>query len=487
MQLVDLLKDIKLLAIKGSLEISVSSPTFDSRVIEPGGVYVAVPGTQVDGHSFIGQAVANGAGAIVCEQFPDELQSHVTYIEVSSASAALGEIASNFFDRPSSKLRLVGVTGTNGKTTTVTLLADMFSALGFKVGLLSTIKNQINGVIIESTHTTPDAIQINDLMNDMVKEGCEYCFMEVTSHAVVQNRIGGLSFAGGVFTNLSQDHMDYHKTIDSYFAAKKTFFDYLPPTSFALTNVDDKYGRLIMADTVAQHQTYGIHSPADFICEVIQNSISGLTLKLDGLVVEAKLRGRFNAYNILAAYSSAVILGINKSQVISKIPQLEVVNGRFDFVQSVNGITGVVDFAHTPDGLEKILMDLREFKSKDSKILTVIGCGGDRDQEKRPLMGKIAVQGSNIVILTSDNPRTEDPLVILEHMKKLLPHENGENLVVMPDRKEAIDSACKMASTGDIILVAGKGHENYQIVGNRKIPFNDKEQLQLSLQTMQNL
>lgn len=484
MILTELLRDINILEVKGSLDVDVSSPSFDSRKIEQEGLYIAVPGTQVDGHIFIEGVIEKGARTIICERFPDQLHPNVTYVRVESSSASLGQIAANFYGRPSERMKLIGVTGTNGKTTTVTLLSKIFRSLGHSVGLLSTIRNLINEEAIVATHTTPDAIQINELMRKMVDAGCTHCFMEVTSHAVVQNRVEGLVFSGGVFTNLSHDHLDYHKTMDAYFGAKKQFFDQLGSDAFALSNIDDARGLSIMRDTKAIKKTYSLNSPSDFRCSVKANAASGLILDIDGSEVQSKLRGRFNAYNILAAYAASVMLGADRQKVLEVIPRLEPVDGRFDFVPPVSGVSGIIDFAHTPDGLQKILADVNEMRPEGGKLITVVGCGGDKDKDKRPIMGRIAFDNSDVVIFTSDNPRSEDPLAIIKDMQQDLPQAGGEKLTIMPDRREAIRTACRIARPGDIILVAGRGHEKYQIIGDQKIPFEDKSALAESLSSI---
>jgi UDP-N-acetylmuramoyl-L-alanyl-D-glutamate--2,6-diaminopimelate ligase len=481
MNLKTILEQIQIKGIKGSVEIEISAPTFDSRKIEREGLYVAVTGTQVDGHSFIEDVIAKGARVIICERFPEYLHTNVTYVQVSSSSAALGQIAANFYGRPSERMKLIGVTGTNGKTTTVTLLSQIFRRLGYNVGLLSTIQNQINETVIPSTHTTPDAIQINELMHKMVEAACAYCFMEVTSHAIVQNRVAGLHFEGGVFTNLTQDHLDYHNTMEEYFAAKKQFFDTLDNQSFALSNIDDGRGHRILSDTRASRHTYSLNAQADFTCNVIENRQSGLALDIDGAVISLNLKGRFNAYNVLAAYGASVLLGAKKTALLEIIAQLKPIEGRFDFVPPVKGISGIVDFAHTPDGLEKILADLREMRANEGRILTVIGCGGDKDKEKRPEMGRIAYENSDVLVITSDNPRSEDPLAIIQEMQQDLPSHTGGRVLIIPDRREAIQKVCSIARVGDTILVAGRGHERFQLIGDQKIPFNDKKVLEESL------
>jgi UDP-N-acetylmuramoyl-L-alanyl-D-glutamate--2,6-diaminopimelate ligase len=485
MKLRNLIANIPTLNVEGSVDIEISSPAFDSRKTESDGLYVAVPGTQVDGHRFIDQVIAKGTRAVVCETLPVTFHPSVTYIQVAKSSAALGQIAANFYGRPSERMKLVGVTGTNGKTTTVTLLARIFRALGYNVGFLSTIQNQVNETIIPSTHTTPDAIQINELMHRMVEAQCEYCFMEVTSHAVVQDRIEGLVFKGGVFTNLTHDHLDYHKTLDAYFAAKKRFFDGLTGDAFALSNVDDPRGNLILESTMATRKTYSLNAPADFVWRVVENAASGLLLDVDGEAIRLKLRGRFNAYNALAAYASSILLGADKADLSRIMPQLDPVEGRFDFVPTVKGVSGIVDFAHTPDGLLKILSGVNETKPQGGRLITVVGCGGDKDKDKRPSMGRVAYENSDILVLTSDNPRSEEPIEIIRDMQQDLPKNGEDKVTVIVDRREAIRQACLLAQPGDIVLVAGRGHERFQFIGAQKIPFYDKEVLQESLAALQ--
>jgi UDP-N-acetylmuramoyl-L-alanyl-D-glutamate--2,6-diaminopimelate ligase len=481
MNLKEILDGVDVLETLGSLDATIDWLGFDSREVVARGLYVAVPGTKLDGHQFINEAINRGAVAIVCEQLPESINESISYVCVNGSRAALGRIASNFYGRPSARMKLVGVTGTNGKTSTVTLLSRIFRALGFKVGLISTIRNEINDVVIPATHTTPDALQLNRLMRGMVDTGCSYCFMEVTSHAIAQNRIEGLTFAGGVFTNLTHDHLDYHKTIDAYFAVKRRFFTDLPGWAFALSNIDDERGYDMLEGISAHKATYSLDSRADFVCRVIDNVGSGLVLEIDGLPVRSKLHGRFNAYNLLAAYGSAVLLLGDKLRVAKTLPALEPVEGRFDVVESNHDVTAIVDFAHTPDGLEKILSGVNEMRKLRGRLITVVGCGGDKDKEKRPKMGRIAYDNSDIVIFTSDNPRTEDPLAIIDAMHQDLPMETANKVIVIVDRKEAIRTSCAMARSGDTILLAGRGHEQFQTIGLEKTPFSDRQVLEESL------
>jgi UDP-N-acetylmuramoyl-L-alanyl-D-glutamate--2,6-diaminopimelate ligase len=481
MRLIELIQGVNYVRLEGTLEMDVGSPTFDFRTLEPGGLYVAITGAHLDGHYFVDQAIAKGAKAIVCDRFPARRCSGVTYIQVSGSRGAVGQIAANFYGHPSECMRVVGVTGTNGKTSTVILLSRIFRSLGHSVGFLSTIQNQINDVILPSTHTTPDSIQINRLMKQMVDVGCEYCFMEVTSHAIVQDRVKGLVFSGGVFTNLTHDHLSYHKTFDAYFNAKKTFFDGLSDAAFALTNIDDVLGRVILQKTLAKRVTYGLNSAADFNCNVIENAITGLSVKMAGFAMRLKLRGRFNAYNMLAAYSTAVLLGADKNQLLEILPTIEPVSGRFEVVPTAAAITAIVDFAHTPDGLNSILRDLNEMKKPNTRVMAVVGCGGDKDKQKRRLMGKIGYENSDLLILTSDNPGLEDPFAVVSDMMEDLPPRTNERVVIVLDREAAIQRACEIARPGDTILVAGKGHEKFQIIGYQRMPFNDTEVLQRQL------
>ena len=461
-------------SVSGSTDVNIVDVCFDSRTVREGSLFIAIRGTQVDGHDFIYSVVEKGAVAIVCEELPETLLTGITYVKVSNSALALSQIAGNYYDNPSEKLKLVGVTGTNGKTTTVTLLFNLFRGLGYSVGLLSTVKNQINEQIIPATHTTPDPIQLNAMLAAMVEDGCEYAFMEVSSHSIVQKRIAGVVFAGGIFTNITHDHLDYHKTFENYLKAKKEFFDTLPADAFALTNLDDKNGSVVLQNTKAKKYTYGIKSIGDFKCKVIENHFSGLLLNMNSHEVLCRLVGSFNAYNLTAAFGAAVLLGKDKIEVLTMLSTLSPVEGRFDFVTSSSLIIGVVDYAHTPDALQNVLDTIRDVNNGQGQIITVVGCGGDRDEEKRPIMAKIACEKSTKVILTSDNPRSEDPEKIIKQMEKGIPMAELRKSLSITDRREAIKAAVSFAKPGDVILVAGKGHEKYQEIKGVRTPFDDK-------------
>jgi UDP-N-acetylmuramoyl-L-alanyl-D-glutamate--2,6-diaminopimelate ligase len=483
-----LLKDIIYKAgieeVIGSTQVAIEKVCFDSRAIEKFTLFIAVSGTQVDGHQFISKGIEAGAVAIVCEQFPEEIKAEVTYIKVVNSSAALGVIAANFYDNPAAEIKLVGVTGTNGKTTTATLLHDLYTQLGHKSGLLSTVVNKIGTQEIEATHTTPDAIQLNALLRYMIAEECEYCFMEVSSHAIHQNRIAGLDFAGGVFTNLSHDHLDYHKTFDEYLKAKKFFFDGLGESAFALVNKDDKNGLVMLQNTKAQKNTYALKSMSDYSCKIVESDFSGMLLNVDGSEVWTKLIGKFNAYNLLAIYSTAILLGQEKLAVLTAISNLVSVDGRFQYVKSQNNIAGIVDYAHTPDALQNVLKTINDIRTGNEKVITIVGCGGDRDKEKRPIMAKIACELSDKIILTSDNPRSENPDEIIKDMRQGVEGIYFNKVLAISNREEAIRTACSLAADGDIILVAGKGHEKYQEINGEKLPFDDMEILKETFQLM---
>jgi UDP-N-acetylmuramoyl-L-alanyl-D-glutamate--2,6-diaminopimelate ligase len=474
-QLKDILYKAGILEVHGSTSIGVADIAFDSRKVREGTLFVAVRGTQADGHAYIPQVVQAGAAAVVCEDLPAQLLDSVTYVKVSDTMTALGIIASNFHDNPSEKLRLVGVTGTNGKTTTVTLLFQLFRHLGFGAGLVSTVRNQVNDQVIPSTHTTPDPIQLNELLSAMVEEDCEYAFMEVSSHAVVQQRIAGLTFAGGVFTNITHDHLDYHKTFEAYLKAKKGFFDGLVQEAFAITNADDRNGEVMLQNTKAVRKTYGVRSMADFKCRVIENQFSGLLMNIDGQEVLCRLVGSFNAYNLTAAYATAVMLGQDKMTVLTALSALHPVEGRFDYITSPKKVVGVIDYAHTPDALKNVLSTIHDVNAGAGRIITVVGCGGDRDTAKRPVMARIACESSEKVILTSDNPRSEEPSAIIRQMEQGIDPQFAGKTISIVDRKEAIKTAVALAHPGDIILLAGKGHEKYQEVKGVRHPFDDKK------------
>lgn len=471
----DILYRVSLQAVSGRTDIPIEAIVFDSRKVSENSLFVAVRGTASDGHIYIPQVLEKGASAIVCEEIPEITKEGVTYIQVKDTSEALGVIASNFYDNPSSKIKLVGVTGTNGKTTTVTLLYQLFRKLGYRTGLISTVENKIEDNIIPSTHTTPDAITLNQLLAQMIEAGCTHCFMEVSSHAAVQRRIAGVKFTGAVFSNITHDHLDYHKTFDEYIRAKKMFFDELPSNAFALVNIDDKRGKVMIQNTTAKTYTYSLHAMADFKAKLLAVTMQGLEMEVDNHQVWFKLIGAFNAYNLLAIYSTAVLLGEDKEEVLMQLTTLDPANGRFEQYTSTGGVLAIVDYAHTPDALKNVLETIAQIKADDKKLITVFGCGGDRDATKRPIMGDIACQMSDKVIVTSDNPRSEDPLLIIEDIKKGIKVTDMKKVLTHPDRMEAIRLACSLAQNGDIILIAGKGHETYQDIKGVKHPFDDKK------------
>ncbi len=480
----DILYKTRIEEVIGSTNVAIESICFDSRKVERFSYFVEIRGEVSDGHAFIQKAIQTGAIAILCEDIPDQKDEKVTYIKVKNTSEALAIVAANFYENPSEKLKLVGVTGTNGKTTSVTLLYNLFKLLGYKTGMLSTVCNYIDGEQVPATHTTPDALQLNQLLQRMVEKGCTHCFMEVSSHAVVQHRITALEFSGAAFTNITHDHLDYHKTFDNYIKAKKGFFDGLPATAFALVNKDDKNGEVMLQNTRALKKTYAINSMADFKCRIIENQFSGLLLTIDGKEFYSKLIGTFNAYNLLLAYSIGVLLKEDSTNVLTALSTLNAVEGRFQYLRSANKITGIIDYAHTPDALKNVLTTINDIRTGNEKVITLVGCGGDRDALKRPLMAKIACDLSDKVILTSDNPRSENPEEIIEQMKKgILPPYNKKSLSIV-DRREAIKTACSLAQPGDIILVAGKGHEKYQEIKGVKYPFDDLEELKNSFELL---
>jgi UDP-N-acetylmuramoyl-L-alanyl-D-glutamate--2,6-diaminopimelate ligase len=481
----DVLYKARIEEVKGDTSRLVSSVCFDSREAKKDCVFIATRGTSIDGHSFITKAIKNGAIVIVCEDLPNEVDQIITYVKVKDSSCALGTIASNFYNNPSEKLKLVGVTGTNGKTTIVTLLYLLFRDFGKKVGMLSTVRNQIMGDSIPSTHTTPDAISINKLLAGMVDKGCSHCFMEVSSHAIHQNRIAGLYFDLALFSNITHDHLDYHKTFDEYIRAKKQFFDGLPSGSIALTNADEKHGNTVVLNTKATVKKYGLKAMADYKCRLIENSFEGLQLNIDGQEVWTRLVGSFNAYNLLAVYASAVELGEDKITVLTSLSKLSAVEGRFQHFKSAHGVIAIVDYAHTPDALKKVLNTIKDIRSGNEQLITVFGCGGDRDREKRPIMARIAANLSDRVFATSDNPRSENPDLIINEMKMGLDPVELAKILSISDRGEAIKVACTFAQPGDIVLVAGKGHEKYQEINGVKYPFDDVEILKNSFKILQ--
>ncbi len=477
MTLKELIKNIRPESITGDTGIEIKGVNIDSRRIADGHLFVAMKGTQVDGHAFIAKAISQGAAAILCEDMPEETSDSVTYVQVKSTEDAVGEVATQFYGDPSRKLKLVGVTGTNGKTTIATLLYNMFRKLGYKCGLLSTVCNYIEDERIPTTHTTPDPIELNQLLSRMVAAGCQYAFMECSSHAIAQKRIGGLKFAGGIFTNLTRDHLDYHKTFENYRNAKKAFFDGLPKGSFAITNVDDKNGMVMVQNTKATVKTYSTQRMADFRAKILECHFGGMYLEIDGREVGVQFIGKFNVSNLLAVYGAAVMLGEKAEDVLVAMSTLHSVSGRLDPVHSPEGYTAIVDYAHTPDALENVLKAIHEVLNGKGQVITVCGAGGNRDKGKRPLMAQEAVKQSDKVIITSDNPRFEDPQAIINDMLAGLDAKQMKKVVSITDRREAIRTACMMAKKGDVILVAGKGHENYQEICGVKHHFDDKEVL----------
>ncbi|MDA3905107.1 MAG: UDP-N-acetylmuramoyl-L-alanyl-D-glutamate--2,6-diaminopimelate ligase [Bacteroidales bacterium] len=474
-KLTNILSEINPLEIMGGKDILISGIAFDSRKVEHGYLFVATRGTLVDGHDFIPKTIECGACCIVCEEIPDNPNSSITYIKVNDSQESLGLIASKWYNKPSAKLKLIGITGTNGKTTTVSLLHTLFTELGYSCGLLSTIENKIDKQSFEATHTTPDAIQLNAFIAEMVNAGCSHCFIEVSSHALVQKRTAGLMFAGGVFTNLSHDHLDFHKTIPEYIKAKKSFFDELSKSAFALTNIDDKNGTVMLQNCIAQKHTYSIKNLADFKGRIIENQISGLHLQINEHDLYCRLVGQFNAYNLLAIYGTALLLGENEEEILPALSNLQSAAGRFDYQVSTDGIIAIIDYAHTPDALENVLDTINHIQSNDSKIITVVGTGGNRDKSKRPEMAIIAARLSNRLILTSDNPRFENPDTIINDMHSGLNEEQQKRCLQIINREEAIKTAFFLAQKGDIILIAGKGHENYQEINGIRYPFDDKD------------
>ena len=475
MKLNELLKNVSVLDLIGSAEVEITGVNIDSRRIETGHLFIAIPGTQTDGHRFIGKAIEQGAAAVLCENLPDELVEGITYVTVESTENVVGEVATQFYGDPSRRLKLVGVTGTNGKTTIATLLYKMFRKLGYKCGLLSTVCNYIEGEAIEASHTTPDPIELNALLARMVEAGCEYAFMECSSHAIAQRRIGGLKFAGGLFTNLTRDHLDYHKTVENYRDAKKQFFDGLDKDAFAVTNADDKNGQFMVQNTRAQVKTYSIRQMADFRARIIECHFEGMYLEIDGREVGVQFIGKFNVSNLLCVYAAAVMLGQQPEDILLVLSTLKSVNGRLEPIRSAEGYTAIVDYAHTPDALENVLAAIHEVLGGKGQVITVCGAGGNRDKGKRPLMAQEAVRQSDRVIITSDNPRFEEPQAIINDMLAGLDAKQMKKVISIVDRREAIRTACMMAQKGDVILIAGKGHEDYQDIQGVKHHFDDHE------------
>ncbi|MDO4230183.1 MAG: UDP-N-acetylmuramoyl-L-alanyl-D-glutamate--2,6-diaminopimelate ligase [Capnocytophaga sp.] len=483
MNLQQLLKNIKTIEQHGNLDVEVSAVVSDSRKVTENSLYVAVKGTAVDGHSFIPSAIEKGAKVIVCSEAPSpsERAGGEAVVVVQDTTEALGILASNFYGNPSEKLKLVGVTGTNGKTTTTSLLYQLFRKAGYKVGLISTIAIYVDDQKYETINTTPDVLTLNAYLKQMVDAGVSYCFMEVSSHGVEQRRIEGLHFAGGVFTNLTHDHLDYHGTFAAYRDAKKKFFDLLPKTAFALSNIDDKNGNVMLQNTKAQKKTYALKTMADYRLQILENQFSGLVLRIDGMEVWTQLIGEFNAYNLLAVYAVADLLGMEKQELLTHLSVLQSVGGRFQYFVSKDKITAIVDYAHTPDALQNVLDTINNIRTKNEQLITVVGCGGNRDKTKRPIMADISTKESSRVIFTSDNPRDEDPQAILEAMEAGVSPENYKKFVTIADRRQAIRTACQFAQSGDIILIAGKGHETYQEVKGVRTHFDDMEEVKMIL------
>ena len=477
MKLNEVLKNITPIKIVGNDNVEITGVNIDSRRIKAGHLFVAIRGTQVDGHQFIDKAIELGADAVLCEELPEKLSGHVTYVQVESTEDAVGKVATLFYGNPSHKLKLVGVTGTNGKTTIATLLYNMFRKFGYKVGLLSTVCNYIDDVEVPADHTTPDPIELNELLAKMVEAGCEYAFMECSSHAIHQKRIGGLKFAGGLFTNLTRDHLDYHKTFENYRNAKKAFFDGLPKDAFAITNADDKNGMIMVQNTKATVKTYSIRLMADFRARILECHFEGMYLEIDGREVGVQFIGKFNVSNLLAVYGAAIMLGKKPEDILLVLSTLHSVSGRLEPIHSPEGFTAIVDYAHTPDALANVLNAIHEVLDGKGHVITVCGAGGNRDKGKRPLMAQEAVRQSDKVIITSDNPRFEDPQEIINEMLAGLNEQQMRKVISIVDRKEAIRTACMMAQKGDVVLVAGKGHENYQEIKGVKHHFDDKEVL----------
>lgn len=475
MLLKDILYKVAIESVNGSTDISINKIEFDSRKIQEKDVFVAIRGTLSNGHDFIEKAIELGAVAIICDELPSKLVTGITYVKVTDTNSALAFLAANFYQNPSANLKLVGITGTNGKTTIASLLYQLFKKAGYKVGLISTVKIMVDDVEYKATHTTPDSLTINYYINEMINLGCEYCFMEVSSHGIHQKRTEGLFFTGGVFTNLTHDHLDYHSSFAEYRDVKKSFFDHLPKTAFALTNSDDKNGSVMIQNSSARKLTYALKSYADYRAQILENQLSGLLLKINDNEVWVQLIGTFNAYNLLAIYGTAVELGLDKIEVLRLLSELESVSGRFQFIISSQKITAIVDYAHTPDALENVLKTIDDIRTKNEQLITVVGCGGDRDKTKRPIMAKIASEISNKAIFTSDNPRTENPEAIIEEMEKGVEAHNYKKTLSILDRKQAIKTACQLANSGDIILIAGKGHETYQEINGVRHHFDDME------------
>ncbi len=481
MKIEEIINGINIVSVKGAIDIEISSVEFDSRKVKKDSLFVAVKGYKTDGHDFIESAIKAGAIAVICESIPDPPQKNICWLKTDDSAKALGLAASNYFGNPSYSLKLVGVTGTNGKTTIATLLYRMFLRLGYKCGLFSTVCNYINEKEYEATHTTPDPIQLNRLLSAMVEEGCDYAFMEVSSHSADQKRIAGLKFEGGIFTNLTHDHLDYHKTFDNYLLAKKRFFDSLPQSSFALVNIDDRNGRVMLQNCPARHYTFSVRGMADYRSNIIEQSFAGMGLKIQGEEVWTRFIGDFNASNLLAVYAASELLGAPKNEILTVLSDLHAVAGRLEVIKSPGGISGIVDYAHTPDALLNVIDTINKIREGSVQLITVVGAGGDRDRTKRPKMAAICAEGSTKVILTSDNPRTEDPEKIIDEMEAGITPELKRKVLRITDRHVAIKTAVMMANEGDVILIAGKGHETYQDIMGVKNHFDDREELKNAL------
>ena len=482
MKLQHIIQGIEIIEINGSVTTDITSVHIDSRKVTEGGLFIATRGTQSDGHTFIQGAIKAGATAILCEEMPKEMnEKQVTFIRVSNTEKIAGKVATQFYGNPTNQLKLIGVTGTNGKTTIATLLYQMFRQMGYKVGLLSTVCNYINEKAVPATHTTPDPITLNSLLAQMVDEGCEYAFMEVSSHAIAQNRIAGLTFTGGIFTNLTRDHLDYHGTVENYLKAKKLFFDNLPKDAFAVTNLDDKNGLVMTQNTAAKVATYSQRNLCDFKGRILEHHLEGMIIDFNDKETAVQFVGKFNASNLLAVFATAVMLGQETDEVLRVMSMLKPVSGRFEAIRSPKGYTAIVDYAHTPDAIANVLGAIHEILNGNGEIITVVGAGGNRDKGKRPLMAKEAVKGSAKVIITSDNPRFEEPADIIQDMLQGLSDEEQEKVLTISDRREAIRTACMIAKSGDVILVAGKGHEDYQDIKGVKHHFDDREEVKKAM------
>lgn len=481
----DILYKVTIKSVHGTTDLAIEKIEFDSRKVSKNDVFVAIKGSLSDGHQFIDKAISSGAIVVVCEDLPSSLTENITYVKVQNANQALAFLSANYFDNPSKKLKLVGITGTNGKTTIASLLYQMFKKAGYKVGLLSTVKIMVDEVEYKATHTTPDSLTINKYLDEMVEIGCEFCFMEVSSHGIHQKRTESLYFEGGVFTNLSHDHLDYHATFAEYRDVKKSFFDGLSKSAFAITNIDDKNGEVMLQNTLAKKRTYALKTYADFKAQILENQLSGLVLKINNEEVWTKLIGSFNAYNILAIYGVAIELGIESTESLRLLSELESVSGRFQFVISNTKITAIIDYAHTPDALENVLKTIENIRTKNEQLITIVGCGGDRDKTKRPIMANIAAKLSDKSIFTSDNPRTENPQTIIEEMEVGVEGQHFKKTLSILDRKQAIKTACQMANSGDIILIAGKGHETYQEINGTRQDFDDMKIVQELLKQLE--